>query len=61
MKSIPSTSRPPIESRQLRMALDAPTLHELSCLELTAVLVALAGLLLEAASTAPRENDDERA
>ena len=35
------------------MALDAPTLHELSCLELTAVLVALAGLLLEAASTAP--------
>ena len=43
------------------MTLDAPTLHAMSRPELDAVLVALAGLLLEAASTAQRENDDERA
>ena len=49
---------PPIEPRQLSMALDAPKLRGLSPSERDAVLGALAGLLLEASDIAEREDDD---
>ena len=58
MKSLPVTARPPREPRQLGMALDAPTLCGLSSEERDAVVSAVAGLLLEAA-TAPVEEDDD--
>lgn len=61
MKPKPSPSEPPIEPRQLSMTLDAPTLRTMSCNEHHAVLVALAGLLLEAAGAGQGEDDDERA
>ena len=51
MKPKPSPSEPPIEPRQLSMTLAAPTLRMMSRNEHHAVLVALAGLLLEAAGT----------
>lgn len=57
----PSLPGPPIEPRQLSMTLDAPTLRTMSRNEHHAVLVALAGLLLEAAGAGQGEDDDERA
>ena len=61
MKPKPSPSEPPIEPRQLSMTLDAPTLRMMSRNEHHAVLVALAGLLLEAVGAGRGEEDDERA
>ena len=60
MKSLPVPERSPGEPRQLSMALDATTLHGLHREEWDAVVGALAGLLLEAADVAVKEDDDER-
>ena len=61
MKPEPSPLRPLTEPRQLSMALNAPTLHTMSRNAHHAVLVALSGLLLEAAGTGQGEEEDERA
>ena len=58
MKPASILQLPPIEPRQLSMALDAPTLRGLSPSERDAVLGALAGLLLEASDIAERGDDD---
>ena len=60
MKSLPVPAGLPSEPRQLSMALDAPTLHGLNREQRDAVVGALAGLILEAADIAVREDDDER-
>lgn len=60
MKSLPVPARPPGEARQLSMLLDTPVLCSLSRGEWDAVVGALAGLLLEAADVAVKEDDDER-
>ena len=60
MKSLPVPAGPPGEPRQLSMALDAPTLHGLNREERDAVVGALAGLFLETADVAVKEDDDER-
>lgn len=49
----------PAEPQQLEIPLDAPKLRELNADQRTAVLGALAGLLLEAADTVERGDDDE--
>ena len=60
MKSLAVQARPPGEFRQLSMVLDAPALRGLSREERDAVVGALAGLLMEAADFAVKEDDDER-
>lgn len=60
MKSLPVPVGQPGEPRQLSMALDAPALHGLSREQLDAVVDALAGLILEAADIAAKEDDNER-
>ena len=61
MKLLPTIPGPPSEPRQLSMSLDTPKLRGLSQMEREAVVVALAGLLLEAAANpAEEENDDAR-
>ena len=59
MKSLPATAGPPGEPQQLSMALDATTLHDLQWEERDAVVDVLAGLLLEAAEVAVKEDEDE--
>ena len=56
MKSLPVPAGPPGEPRQLSMALDATTLHDLQWEERDAVVGALAGLLLQAAEVAVKED-----
>ena len=58
MKSVSTLQLPPVEPRQLSIALDAPKLRGLNPSERDAVLGALAGLLLEATGTLDREDDD---
>ena len=58
MKSVSTLQLPPVEPRQLNMALDAPKLRGLSPSERDVVLGALAGLLLEATGILEREDDD---
>ena len=58
MKPASILQLPPIEPRQLNMALDVPKLPGLSPSERDAVLGALAGLLLEASDIPEREDDD---
>lgn len=60
MKSVSTLQLPPVEPRQLSMALDAPKLRGLGPSEPGAVLGALAGLLLEATDILEREDDDAR-
>ena len=61
MKLLPTIPDSPSESRQLSMPLDTPKLRGLSQTEREAVIVALAGLLLEAAAGhAEGETDDAR-
>ena len=60
MKSLPVPARAPGEARQLSMLLDTPALRGLNREERDAVVGALAGLLLEAADFAVKEDDDER-
>ena len=60
MKSLPVPAGPPGEARQLCMLLDTPALRGLNREERDAVVGALAGLLLEAADFAVKEDDDER-
>lgn len=59
MKSLLPPADKASEPCQLNMPLDAPKLRGLSRKERDAVLGALAGLLLEAADIAVREDDDE--
>ncbi len=58
MKSVSTLQLPPVEPRQLSIALDAPKLRGLNPSERDAVLGALAGLLLEATGILDREDDD---
>ena len=60
MKSLPVPARSPGEPRQLSMLLDTPALRGLNREQHDAVVGALAGLLLEAADFAVKEDDDER-
>lgn len=60
MKSLPVPARSPGEIRQLSMLLGTPALRGLNREERDAVVGALAGLLLEAADFAVKEDDDER-
>jgi len=60
MRSLPVPAGPPGEARQLSMLLDTPALRGLNREERDAVVGALAGLLLEAADFAVKEDDDER-
>ena len=58
---LPTIPDSPSESRQLSMPLDTPKLRGLSQTEREAVIVALTGLLLEAAADhAEGETDDAR-
>ena len=62
MKLLPTIPGLPSEPRQLSMPLDTPKLRGLSQTEREAVIVALGGLLLEAAANpAEEEIDDARA
>ena len=59
MRLLPTIPGPPNEAHQLNMPLDTPKLTGLSQTERKAIIVALAGLLMEAtASPAEEENDD---
>ena len=60
MRSLPVPAGPPGEARQVGMLVDTPALRGLNREERDAVVGALAGLLLEAADFAVKEDDVER-
>jgi hypothetical protein len=59
MRNLPTPALPPAVPRQLSMVLDSVRLRGMSPSERKAALARLAGLLLEAAGVAVRENDDD--